>query len=131
MSIMELGKKLSTILLIKKSLKQADGTFPIIAKRCEAKTVYTMLGRKGLEGILSSTKNAWIYIDTISIGKSTLSNLALNWEVNLQLSCRITGDKVNNFINSTNYEFTYDNKSIKYGKNKKDYASNNTDKRRS
>lgn len=85
----------------KKSLKQADGTFLITAKRYEAKTVYTVLGRKDLAGILSPTKNAWIYIDTTSIGKSSLSKFAPNWEVNLQLSCRITGDKVFNFANST------------------------------
>lgn len=85
----------------KKSLKQADGTFLITAKRYEAKTVYTVLGRKDSEGILSPTKNAWIYIDTTLIGKSTLSKFAPNWEVNLQLSCRITGDKVDNFANST------------------------------
>jgi hypothetical protein len=85
----------------KKSLKQADGTFLITAKRYEAKTVFTVLGRKDLEGIISPSKNAWIYIDTTSIGKSTLSKFAPNWEVNLQLSCRVTGDKVENFGNST------------------------------
>lgn len=85
----------------KKSLKQTDGTFLISAKRYEAKTVYTVLGRRDLTGIISPTKNAWIYIDTTSIGKSTLSKFAPNWEVNLQLSCRITGDKVDNFANST------------------------------
>lgn len=85
----------------KKSLKQADGTFLISAKRYEAKTVLTVLGRKDLEGILSPSENAWIYVDTTSIGKSTLSKFAPNWEVNLQLSCRVTGDKVENFANST------------------------------
>ena len=85
----------------KKSLKQADGTFLITAKRYEAKTVFTVLGRKDLKGILSPSKNAWIYVDTTSIGKSTLSKFAPNWEVNLQLSCRITGDKLDNFANST------------------------------
>ncbi len=85
----------------KKSLKQADGTFLIMTKRYEAKTVLTVLGRKDLEGMLSPSKNAWIYVDTTSIGKSTLSKFAPNWEVNLQLSCRITGDKVENFANST------------------------------
>ena len=30
-----------------------------------------------------------------------MSKFAPNWEVNLQLSCRIIGDKVDNFANST------------------------------
>lgn len=85
----------------RKSLKQADGSFLIETKRYEAKTVYTVIGRKNIEGIIAPGKTAWIYIDTSSIGKSSLSKFAPNWEVNLQLSCRITGDKMLNYEQST------------------------------
>lgn len=85
----------------KKSLRQDDGSFLITTKRYEAKMVYTVIGRKDIDGITVPDKTAWIYIDTSMIGKNSLSKFAPNWEVNLQLSCRITGDKIENYTNST------------------------------
>ena len=87
----------------KESLKQADGTFLIEAKRGEEKTVLTVIGsvRQGQSEI--PTRNAWIYVDPEMIGASALSGFAPGWNINLPMACRVVGDK---WKESTNADYT-------------------------
>lgn len=78
----------------KKSLKQADGSFVIEAKQGEQKTILTVIGSKKSDAIPSSYRNAWLYIDPTTIGNSSLSKFAPDWEVNLPMSCRLVGDNL-------------------------------------
>ena len=75
-----------------KSLKQADGTFLIQAKRGEKKTILTIIGSKRQEGLEAPSRNAWIYVDPDMIGASALSSFAPGWNVNLPMACRVVGD---------------------------------------
>lgn len=77
----------------KQSLKQADGSFLIQAKRGEKKTILTVIGAKRQEGVESPSRNAWIYVDPDMIGASALSSFAPGWNVNLPMACRVVGDK--------------------------------------
>lgn len=81
----------------KKSLKQTDGSFIIEAKRHEPRLVYTVLGRSGDDDKEAPYRNAWTYIDPKTIEANTLSKFAPGWECNLQLSCRVVGDKFEGF----------------------------------
>ncbi len=81
----------------KKSLKQSDGTFLIEARKNENKTVLTIIGRTKDNSIDKPYRNAWLYIDTSTIAKNTLSKFAPGWEVNLQMACRLVGDKLSGF----------------------------------
>ena len=81
----------------KKSLKQADGTFLIEAKKGEQKTVLTVIGNRKNNSIPASYRNAWLYIDPTTIGKSSLSKFAPNWDVNLPMSCRLVGDNLQGY----------------------------------
>ena len=81
----------------KKSLKQSDGTFLIEAKKGEPKTILTVVGSKKSNAIPASYRNAWLYIDPTTIGTNTLSKFAPNWEVNLQMSCRLVGDNLKGY----------------------------------
>lgn len=81
----------------KKSLKQIDGTFLIEAQKGEPKTVLTVVGSKKSNTIPASYRNAWLYIDPTTIGTNTLSKFAPNWEVNLQMSCRLVGDNLKGY----------------------------------
>ena len=81
----------------KKSLKQNDGTFLIETKKGEPKTVLTVVGSKKSNIIPASYRNAWLYIDPTTIGTKTLSKFAPNWEVNLQMSCRLVGDNLKGY----------------------------------
>jgi hypothetical protein len=78
----------------KKSLKQADGSFLIEAKRWEQKTVLTVIGQKKIDSIIEPFRNAWLYIDPATIGTQSLSKFAPNWDVNLPMACRVVGDKL-------------------------------------
>ncbi len=78
----------------KKSLKQADGTFLIEIKRWEQRTVLTVIGSRKSNSIPASYRNAWLYIDPATIGTSSLSKFAPNWNVNLPMSCRLVGDNL-------------------------------------
>lgn len=78
----------------KKSLKQPDGSFLIEAKRWEQKTVLTVIGQKKNSTIAPPYRNAWLYIDSTTIGKHSLSKFAPDWDVNLPMSCRLVGDKL-------------------------------------
>jgi hypothetical protein len=84
-----------------RSLRQPDGSFLISTRRYEAKTVYTIIGSRKKQDLAQPDKNSWLYIDTTTLGKNTLSKFAPGWEVNLPLSCRITGDEVKGYENST------------------------------
>jgi hypothetical protein len=78
----------------KRSLKQPDGSFLIEAKRWEQKTVLTVIGQKKNSTIISPYRNAWLYVDSTTIGKQTLSKFAPDWDVNLPMACRIVGDQL-------------------------------------
>ncbi|MBA4056094.1 MAG: hypothetical protein C0490_15370 [Marivirga sp.] len=80
-----------------KSYKQPDGNFVIEAERNEVKTVLTVIGRAKGDLAESPYRNAWIYVDPTTIGTNSLSKFAPGWETNLQLSCRIVGDKIEFF----------------------------------
>jgi len=80
-----------------KSLKQADGTFLVEAKRNEAKTVVTVLGWPKDDPAPAPYRNAWLYVDPTQIDRSTLSKFAPGWEVNLPMACRLVGDAAKGF----------------------------------
>lgn len=73
-----------------KSLGQPDGTFLIRARKGETVTVITVLGRKAGDTAEPPQRNAWIFIDRSS---QELSRLPKGWDVNVQYSCRVIGDK--------------------------------------
>lgn len=75
-----------------KSLRQADGNFLIEARRGEATTVLTVIGRRGAQGETPPYRNAWLYVDPETIGSTSLSKFAPGWDVNLPMACRIVGD---------------------------------------
>lgn len=75
----------------KHSLRQPDGNFLIEAKRGQARTVLTVIGRTSGDE-LAPHRNAWLYVDPKTIGTKTLSKFAPGWDVNLPMSCRIAGD---------------------------------------
>jgi len=81
----------------KKSLKQADGSFLLEAKRNEAKTVLTVIGRTKDDVAEAPYRNAWIFIDPKTIETSSLSKFASGWECNLQMACRVVGDKLEGY----------------------------------
>lgn len=76
-----------------KSLKQADGTFLIAAKRNEPMTLLTVIGSRKASGAPPSHRNAWLYIDPQLIkDRAAMSKFGPGWEVNLPMSCRLVGD---------------------------------------
>ncbi|MBI2842279.1 MAG: hypothetical protein HYX78_02655 [Armatimonadetes bacterium] len=77
-----------------KSLRQADGTFLIEAKRFRPKTVLTVIGRAKGDSSPPPYRNAWLYIDPAQIESGSLSKFAPGWSVDLPMSCRLVGDKV-------------------------------------
>lgn len=81
----------------KKSFKQADGSFLIEVKRGEVKTVFTVIGRGKDDTIESPYRNAWLYIDPKTIETASLSKFAPGWDVNLPMSCRVVGDKLEGY----------------------------------
>ena len=81
----------------KKSLKQPDGSFLVEVKRNEARTVLTVIGRAKDDTAEPPYRNAWIYIDPKTIETSSLSKFAPGWECNLQMACRVIGDKLEGY----------------------------------
>lgn len=77
----------------KKSLRQPDGSFLIEVKRNQSKTVLTVIGRTKEDATESPYRNGWIYVDPKTIETSSLSKFAPGWECNLQMACRVIGDK--------------------------------------
>ncbi len=80
----------------KTSLKQADGTFAIEVPRYESRTVLTVIGRAAGEKN-PPRRNAWLYVDPTQIESSSLSKFAPGWDVNLPMSCRIVGDRLEGY----------------------------------
>ena len=77
-----------------KSLRQSDGSFLLEVKRGQQKTVLTVIGRTKDDEAPSPYRNAWTYIDPTRIETNSLSKFAPGWAVNLQMSCRLVGDKL-------------------------------------
>jgi hypothetical protein len=75
------------------SLIQDDGSFLIAAKRGETRTVLTVLGRAAGDDVPAPYRNGWVYISPDLIGSSSVSKFVPGWEVNLQMGCRLMGDK--------------------------------------
>lgn len=80
-----------------KSLRQADGSFLLEVKRGQQKTVLTVIGRTKDDDSPSPDRNAWTYVDPTRIETNSLSKFAPGWAVNLQMSCRVVGDKLQGF----------------------------------
>ena len=83
------------------SLRQADGAFLIEAKRGQARTLVTVIGRAKGDPAPAPYRNAWLYVDPAQIETSSLSKFAPGWEVNLPMSCRIVGDAVKGYEGAT------------------------------
>lgn len=84
-----------------KSLKQADGGFLIETKRGTARTLLTVIGRTKGDAAEAPYRSAWLYIDPKTIGSASLSKFAPGWDVNLPMSCRIVGDKLELYDGAT------------------------------
>ena len=80
-----------------KSLGQADGTFLVTVKRNQPKTLLTVIGRAKGDTAKAPYRTAWLYIDPGMIGGSSLSKFAPGWDVNLPMSCRLVGDKIETY----------------------------------
>ncbi|MBI3911347.1 MAG: hypothetical protein HY320_10500 [Armatimonadetes bacterium] len=83
------------------SLRQADGSFLIEAKRGQTRTVLTVIGRAKGDTATPPYRNAWLYIDPMQIETSSLAKFAPGWAVNLPMSCRIVGDTVKGYEGAT------------------------------
>jgi hypothetical protein len=83
----------------KKSLKQPDGSFVIDTERWKQRKLLTVIGWVQDKSVPAPAKNAWLYIDPTTIGSPSLSKFAPNWDVNLPLSCRVVGDKLDGYEN--------------------------------
>jgi len=84
-----------------KSLRQSDESFLLEVKRGQQKTVLTVIGRVKDDEAPSPYRNAWTYIDPARIETNSLSKFAPGWAVNLQMSCRVVGDKIAGFEGAT------------------------------
>lgn len=81
----------------RRSFKQADGSFLIEVKRGEVKTVLTLIGRTKEDTVVAPYRNAWLYVDPKTLESNSLSKFAPGWDVNLPMSCRIVGDKLEGY----------------------------------
>ncbi|MFZ6010365.1 MAG: hypothetical protein ACOYXT_08440 [Bacteroidota bacterium] len=84
----------------KRSVKQPDGSFVIETERWEQKKLLTVIGWLKEKTAPPPARNAWLYIDPSTIGTSSLSKFAPNWDVNLPLSCRLVGDQLPGYENA-------------------------------
>ncbi|OGX28243.1 MAG: hypothetical protein A3F87_04725 [Omnitrophica WOR_2 bacterium RIFCSPLOWO2_12_FULL_51_24] len=84
----------------KKSLKQIDGSFLIEVRRGEKETILTVIGRSKEDREEPPYRNAWLYVDTRTIGTTSLSKFAPGWDVNLPMSCRLVGDRLEGYENA-------------------------------
>lgn len=80
-----------------KSLRRSDGTFLLEVRRGQQKTVLTVIGRTKDDNAPSPFRNAWTYIDPTRIETNSISKFAPGWAVNLQMSCRLVGDRLPGF----------------------------------
>jgi hypothetical protein len=83
-----------------KSLRRSNGTFLIEIKRGEQKTVLTVIGRTKDDNLPAPFRNAWTYVDSSMIGTNSISKFVPGWAVNLQMACRLIGDKLKGFENA-------------------------------
>jgi len=81
----------------KQSLRTEDGSFVIEVPRWQTRTVLTVIGRTKEDPNPSPYRNAWLYVDPTRIRTKALSKFAPGWNVNLPLSCRLVGDKLEGF----------------------------------
>lgn len=81
----------------KKSLQTDNGSFLIEVSRWQTRTVLTVIGRKKGDAEPSPYRNAWLYVDPTRIKTTALSKFAAGWSVNLPLSCRLVGDRLEGF----------------------------------
>ncbi len=81
----------------KRSLMQADHSFLIEVQRNKIRTVLTVIGRKKGDKAEAPYRNAWLYVDPQRIKTNSMSKFAPGWNVNLPLSCRVVGDKLEGF----------------------------------
>lgn len=80
----------------RQSLKRDDGSFRLEVPRGQSRTVLTVIGR--VQGdVTPPRRNAWLYVDPSQIESSALSKFAPGWDVNLPMSCRIVGDKLEGY----------------------------------
>lgn len=79
-----------------KSLRTPDGVFRLDVPRGETRTVLTVIGRQKGDP-QPPRRNAWLYVDPTQIDTSSLSKFAAGWDVNLPMSCRIVGDKLEGY----------------------------------
>ena len=84
----------------KKSFKQLDGSFIIEVKRGETITILTVIGRTGDDQEETPYRNAWLYVDPGTINSTSISKFAPGWDVNLPMSCRIVGDRLQEYEGS-------------------------------
>ena len=80
-----------------KSLRLPDGSFLLEVKRGQQRTVLTVIGQTRDAETPAPYRNAWTYIDSARIRTSSVSKFAAGWAVNLQMSCRLVGDKLSGF----------------------------------
>jgi hypothetical protein len=80
----------------KLSLRGPDGVIAIAVARGASRTVLTVIGRTASEKS-PPRRNAWLYVDPSQIETSSLSKFAPGWDVNLPMSCRIVGDRLEGY----------------------------------
>jgi len=80
----------------RQSLRRDDGSFRLEVPRGQSRTVLTVIGRVRGDGT-PPRRNAWLYVDPAQIESSALSKFAPGWDVNLPMSCRIAGDKLEGY----------------------------------
>ncbi len=80
----------------KQSLRGPDTVITIAVPRGATRTVLTVIGRMAGEES-PPRRNAWLYVDPSQIETSALSKFAPGWEVNLPMSCRIVGDRLEGY----------------------------------
>ena len=70
--------------------------FSIAVPRGSSRTVLTVIGRAAGEP-KPPRRNAWLYLDPAQIPTAALSKFAPGWDVNLPMSCRIVGDRLEGY----------------------------------
>jgi hypothetical protein len=59
--------------------------------------VLTVIGRTKDDDKTAPYRNAWLYVDPTQLKTTSLSKFAPGWAVDLPLSCRVVGDKLEGF----------------------------------
>lgn len=75
------------------SVRQPDGSFLVSAKAGQKRALLAVIGRGKGDPAPPPKRNGWIFIDPAQIPQERLgSKFAPGWEVDLGMSCRLTGD---------------------------------------